>query len=89
MNRLRAAYLELDPDIGKFLMASPHDDLAGLLASVLGTGTGIAAALAATAGLVFLAGSSIHGYKSYAGFWRDYTPVSPSPTDPLPPRNAR
>ena len=60
--------------------------LAGLLASVLGTGTGVAAVLAAVAGLAFLAGSSIHGYRSYATFWRSYTPVSPTPTDPVTPR---
>jgi hypothetical protein len=123
MNRLRAAYLELDPGIAKFIMSSPHDDmagsvqtyyflgrrsswshvagssmvfihtvnsaliaiLAGLLASVLGTGTGVAAVLAAVAGLAFLAGSSIHSYRSYATFWRSYTPVSPTPTDPVTP----
>jgi hypothetical protein len=127
MNRLRAAYVELDPGIAKFIMASPHDDqsgsvqtyyflgrrsswshvagssmvfihtvnsaliaiLAGLLASVLGAGTGMAAASAAAAGLAFLAGSSIHGYRSYASFWRDYTPVSPTPSDPATPRDAR
>jgi len=29
MNRLRAAYVELDPGIAPYLMASSHDDLAG------------------------------------------------------------
>ncbi|GAC1373492.1 MAG: hypothetical protein NVS2B15_04640 [Pseudarthrobacter sp.] len=126
MNRLRAAYLELDPGTAKFIMASPHDDrpgsvqtyyflgrrsswshvagssidfihtvnsaliaiLAGLLASVFGAGTVVAAVLAALAGLAFLAGSSIHGYRSYASFWRSYTPVSPTPADPVTPREA-
>ncbi|GAC1450742.1 MAG: hypothetical protein PVSMB10_05090 [Pseudarthrobacter sp.] len=126
MNRLRAAYVELDPGIAKFIMASPHDDmsgsvqtyyflgrrsswshvagssmvfihtvnsaliaiLAGLLASVFGAGTVVAAVLAALAGLAFLAGSSIHGYRSYASFWRSYTPVSPTPADPVTPREA-
>jgi len=30
MNRLRSAYLELEPGIAPFLMSSPHDDLAGV-----------------------------------------------------------
>ena len=30
MNRLRGAYVELDPDIGRILMSSPHDDFAGV-----------------------------------------------------------
>jgi hypothetical protein len=30
MNRLRGAYLELDPGIRRFLMASPHDDFPGV-----------------------------------------------------------
>jgi hypothetical protein len=30
MNRLRAAYLELDPGLSRYLMASGHDDLAGM-----------------------------------------------------------
>lgn len=30
MNRLRAAYVELEPRIAPFLMSSPHDDLAGV-----------------------------------------------------------
>jgi hypothetical protein len=30
MNRLRAAYLELDPGIARYLMASSHDDGAGM-----------------------------------------------------------
>jgi hypothetical protein len=29
MNRLRAAYVDLDPGVGPYLMASPHDDQAG------------------------------------------------------------
>jgi hypothetical protein len=29
MNRLRGAYVEIDPAIARFLLASPHDDLAG------------------------------------------------------------
>ena len=29
MNRLRGAYVEIDPEIARFLLASPHDDLAG------------------------------------------------------------
>ena len=29
MNRLRAAYLELDPEIEKYFLASPHDDMRG------------------------------------------------------------
>jgi hypothetical protein len=29
MNRLRAAYIELDPGIARYFMASPHDDLPG------------------------------------------------------------
>jgi hypothetical protein len=29
MNRLRAAYVDIDPGIGPYLMASPHDDEAG------------------------------------------------------------
>ena len=33
MNRLRAAYRELDPDIERFLVASWHDDQAGVLAT--------------------------------------------------------
>jgi hypothetical protein len=30
MNRLRAAYLELDPTIGRYLVTSPHDDDQGV-----------------------------------------------------------
>jgi hypothetical protein len=33
MNRLRSAYLELEPSIAPYLMASPHDDLEGLARS--------------------------------------------------------
>lgn len=33
MNRLRAAYLEIDPGIGPYLMASAHDDRAGSVQS--------------------------------------------------------
>lgn len=29
MNRLRAAYVEMDPGVARYLMASPHDDQAG------------------------------------------------------------
>jgi hypothetical protein len=29
MNRMRAAYLDLDPGVAPYLLASPHDDLAG------------------------------------------------------------
>jgi hypothetical protein len=29
MNRLRAAYVDIDPGVGPYLMASPHDDEAG------------------------------------------------------------
>ena len=31
MNRLRAAYVEMDPSIAEYLVASPHDDQAGLM----------------------------------------------------------
>lgn len=30
MNRLRGAYVELDPGLARMLLASPHDDLAGV-----------------------------------------------------------
>lgn len=35
MNRLRAAYIELDPDIEKYLVTSVNDDQAGILRSYL------------------------------------------------------
>ncbi|MCU1431548.1 MAG: hypothetical protein JWP95_653 [Actinotalea sp.] len=31
MNRLRAAYLEIDPSLAPYLVTSPHDDMAGLM----------------------------------------------------------
>jgi hypothetical protein len=33
MNRLRAAYLEIDPSLAPYLVTSPHDDMAGLMAT--------------------------------------------------------
>jgi hypothetical protein len=33
MNRLRAAYVELDPSLAEYLVTSPYDDVAGLMRS--------------------------------------------------------
>lgn len=33
MNRLRAAYIEIDPSLERYLVTSPHDDLDGLMRS--------------------------------------------------------
>lgn len=35
MNRLRSAYIALDPGIEPYLVTSPYDDAAGLMASYL------------------------------------------------------
>lgn len=35
MNRLRAAYIELDPEIEKYLVTAHHDDMAGIMQSYL------------------------------------------------------
>jgi hypothetical protein len=117
MNRLRAAYVALDPGVAPYLMAAYHDDeagsqrtyfffgnrnslshlagssmifmtaanaaliaiLSGLLLSLMGAGTAAAVIVGAVAGLAFMAGWSIYGYRAYADIWRRYVPLSPTP----------
>ncbi|MHC6591190.1 hypothetical protein [Arthrobacter sp. C152] len=117
MNRLRAAYVELDPGMAPYLMAAHHDDeagsrrtyyffgnrgsfshvagssmifittanaaviamLVGLLLTLAGAGTGVAAAVGAVCAAVFLAASAVLGYRGYRDVWRRFTPLSPTP----------
>ncbi|MDQ0924212.1 hypothetical protein QF038_002720 [Pseudarthrobacter sp. W1I19] len=119
MNRLRAAYVDLDPGVAPYLMAAYHDDqagsartyfffgnrsdlshvagssmvfmsaanaaliaiLSGLLLTLVGAGTTAAVIAGAVCGFAFLAGSAYHGYRTYAGIWQRYAPLSPTPPD--------
>jgi hypothetical protein len=118
MNRMRAAYLDLAPEIAPFLMASAHDDadgvgrtyfflgrrravkqfaaasttfvmilngaLVGLLAadiaSLLGAGALLVAAIGTVAGLAYVGTIFALVGRSYFGFWRTYQPLRPSRT---------
>jgi hypothetical protein len=53
--------------------------LAGLLMTLLGVGTAAAVIIGAAGGLAFLGVSSFYGYRGYAGVWRRFTPISPTP----------
>ncbi len=63
MNRLRGAYVELDPSIRPYLMTSPHDDEAGMshTYSFLRPRSGAAQMLASSAVLIILVNGIVVG----------------------------
>ncbi|TDL36301.1 hypothetical protein [Arthrobacter nitrophenolicus] len=117
MNRLRAAYVDLDPGVAPYLLAAHHDDeagsartyfffgnrsalshvagssmifmttanaaliaiLSGLLLTLFGAGMTAAIIVGAACGVAFVAAWSVYGYRSYAGIWRRFAPLSPTP----------
>lgn len=120
MNRLRAAYVELEPSIAPYFLASPHDDRAGadrtyyflgvrspasqvsassgvfimaingaiigLLAAAIAAAGGAALgwfiAIGVVAGAAFCGLSIAAGQRVFMNFWRGYSPLNPTPTDP-------
>jgi hypothetical protein len=54
MNRLRGAYLEIDPGIESYLMASPHDDRAGSIQTYYFIGARSDASQVAGSSMIFI-----------------------------------
>lgn len=58
MNRLRAAYVEMDPGVGKYLMASSHDDRPGSAQTYYFLGTRSNFSHVAGSSMTFIAGAN-------------------------------
>jgi hypothetical protein len=69
MNRLRAAYVDLDPGVAPYLLV------------LLGAGTPAAVIVGPATGSAFLTATAVHGYRAYTDIWHRFTPLSPTPPD--------
>lgn len=89
MNRIRHAYLEVNPGLARYISGGRHDDLRGIVAGVYGdpsepettlSATGLAHSLTTTPGMVATITSAVAGALAAAvalllGFGREVVPV--------------